>query len=163
MLLVRIHGNGMVHRYLGKVLLLLLAIVFVGTSCPYSANPGGDGHEEELPLHQCGCPREKVASHTCCCTLAKKSCCAPPSAKSVSANMPIKQTSATPILCHPSCSPPEQLTAGSSTNTKSVVADYQHEVFTSGCFIVQVTETKPENVFLEVLVPPPKASASSPS
>ena len=146
----------MANRYAGKALSLLIALVLLSAPFQYFVATIEDRDEEEMPVHQCGCPQEKVLSHTCCCALAKRNCCAAHAAEKPSANTLEGQTSAAPVFCRAGCSLPERLITDSTGKNKFASAPYLHGIFVLNFLLAQTADKKPENAFLEVSVPPPK-------
>jgi len=151
----------MAHRYPGKAVCFLLVIVLLAGLFLYSVSIGDDRDEKEAPVHQCGCPKDKVLSHTCCCALSKRKCCAAKTSENAPNNILSVQTSATPTFCRTRCSLPEELIPGSSGNIMLTVASCFHEVFARNSLLPRTTQKKPRNAFLKVPVPPPENSTLS--
>ena len=150
----------MAYCRLGKAISFLMGIVLLTVLFPNLVRPRND--RAQGPSHQCGCPKEKVDSHTCCCTLSQHRCCGAHAVENASTNTPNHRTSPTPTFCRARCAQPGELLTGSSGKTTFVVAFYLYEVVGPNSYQPQTTGEKPEDLFLEVSVPPPENNTSRP-
>jgi hypothetical protein len=145
----------MAYRYLFKAVSLLLVSVLLTAPFSFSVDTG-DYRDEDSSFHPCGCPKEKIISHTCCCTLSKRSGCALPTCGSPSINQPDEQTSDTPTLCRARCALPENPITDTSGKIKLTAACYLHQIFALQSILAKTIQPHPEEVFPEVSVPPPE-------
>jgi hypothetical protein len=150
--------------FLGKVLWLfqLVALSLMQGYALEPASPLGISSQSEyvkrVTYHRCGCPPEKVASHTCCCYTGK---CTKPSGKTAAAT------------CHPDHGGPT--TSGLSLYAcgcmeESFFLSAERYKFIGAFFIIYLSDRiiyfspsllgKPENPIFKPSIPPPQLEAA---
>ncbi|MFP5213342.1 MAG: hypothetical protein ACLGPL_08185 [Acidobacteriota bacterium] len=66
--------RSLITAVLAVLVLAQVVLVFF----PAPENPEKGGGEAIRIAHQCGCPKEKILAHKCCCSGKGRTCCLPP-------------------------------------------------------------------------------------
>ena len=152
----------MTLRSFGKAVSLLLAGVLLAVPYTYISGVGYSLHEKPA-LHQCGCPKDKVASRACCCfKMGKRGCCDGHGPGNAHSDTTDDRTLNAPIFRCAGCAPQEGLTTDPAGDTKSAAGSGLQLFFSASSLLTQTTDRKPGTVFLKVPVPPPEKIYLSP-
>ena len=155
-------GNNVRFPFRGKAVLLLqiaalvLIQMYASAPLPPPWTNGHPRHHEEASHHQCGCPKEKVASHTCCCALYKRSCCARSGHGTASASGPGQKDGDTVRIHATTCGLSEELDFDSSGRSKFMGASFAFGVPAPSVLLTETTQKQPSDHFLKPPVPPPE-------
>ena len=155
-------GNDVRIPLLGKTVPLIqiaaLILIQMYTSAPFppSRTNGQSRHHETVSHHQCGCPKEKVASHTCCCALSKRTCCALPAHGTASSSGPKKEGRDTARIYASTCGMSEELEIDSSGKFKFMGASFAFGLPALSVLLAETTQKQPQDLFLKPPVPPPE-------
>ena len=137
-----------------------------------SRNGQAEGRESN---HQCGCPKEKVLSHTCCCSAYRRNCCAIPSVdkasennisgnghtgESVSSSGPDSRSFTGTHAYVASCGMQEQFKAESYSKSYFIATCRTTAIPAHSTLIAQEARKTLDNLFLEPPDPPPEITPS---